>query len=286
MIRPILFGYFIYCFRDARSLTHTRHWHRYHTQIEKRRKKHNRKPIHIWALGEEQSIIIILLCKLTLACPEENFQGKFTEQEKRQNLLNSHIESKEIKAIRRIMDQSSSFQPCFAHPRIPFIGHSSLVIIRYFCIITSFVTRTHQSFPFLRYISGTFICCVYLFIIFICFGIRVFFGVTKSMSENGIKNHQAPNTKITKSDSGERGRERATRSQRRRSYKCKREEEKCVYRGKSFCFFQEWMSTRAIASWLFYHHIHTRSRIHIFKIHTFSVWTRTVLHGILWHTGA
>lgn len=64
---------------------------------------------------------------------------KFMEQEKRQNLLNSHIESKEIKAIRRIMDQSSSLQPYFTHLRISFIGHSWVVIIRYFCIKTSLV---------------------------------------------------------------------------------------------------------------------------------------------------
>lgn len=205
------------------------------------------------------------------------------EHEKRQNLLNSHIESKEIKAIRRIMDQSSSLHNLISPPphysvHWTFFGCYHLVLLYY----NIFRTRTHahtltswrgriKVFPFCDTFRCTFIYCVFIYYI-ICFGIRVFLEVTKSMSENGIKNHQAPNTKMT---------ERATAEgefARREvgvggSYKCKREEEKCVYSGKTFCFFQEWASTRAIASWLFYHHIHTRIcfRIHIHKIHTFSV---------------
>lgn len=95
----------------------------------------------------------------------------------------------------------------FLHLRIiPFIGHSSVVIIWCVCIITSFVhalTHTHSlrdedasKFSLFAILSCTFIYCVFIYYI-ICFGIRVFLGVTKSMSENGIKNHQAPNTKMT-----------------------------------------------------------------------------------------
>lgn len=158
--------------------------------------------------------------------------------------------------MRRIMDRSP-FHPCSILPPSAACAHCAHwtfsgcyhSVLRYHNIFRiHFVTRTHQSFPFLRYMSCTFIYCVFIYYI-ICFGIRVFFEVAKSMNENGIKNHQAPNTKITQGD-----------VKLEEVINARREEEKCVRREKFLFLPRMEERTRAIAIWLCYHHIHTRIR--------------------------